>query len=315
MHFVPGQWVVVRGKAMGRIRSATDHSVTVEEADLRPEEKSTFEIPLEHVAEAIRPLVNPADAQRLLEEMHAVTERPAHPPDERALAYRRALRSGILEDQARELAGIYRGPIEPPEAQYQLFLERAVLGEIARALGGSRKLLAARLRNTAPPRWMGLPDRAAEVAAAKPPALTGYRAFGALAIDTRVAVGEGHPAVAVDAEPGIWFVYVREDEDFFVEALALHEGVINDCEQLVAVATCRGEASIHGARLWVFEETIADDGELVDDILASCEGVLNARVAQFGLGGDGSAFVYVAERNHRAVLVRAVMRDYMDDDE
>src|SRR5262249_53116880 len=139
--FESGQWVVVRGKALGQIKGVVGDTIVIEEADLAKDEASTIEIPLSRAADSLRPMVSADEAQALLDPL--CKDRPeAHTGSvsERSIAYRRAHKGGDLRHQVDALAGIYRHPAaDYPERQYRDVLEKAVFAELAHALGRSRK--------------------------------------------------------------------------------------------------------------------------------------------------------------------------------
>jgi RNA polymerase-interacting CarD/CdnL/TRCF family regulator len=308
--FEPGQSVVVRGKCLGKVISAGS-SIVVEELDLKPGEESQFEIPRDRATEALRPIVDRAGAERVLA---IVRERIARPPaDERALAYRRAIKSGDLEEQARLLAAAYRGPTESPENQYLERLEKSVFGELALVLGKSRKTLVARTRSAvlgeAPPRGLSLPDVSREVAAAVVPALKGLTTIGAFAVHDRIACGESRAEASVLAVPGIWFAYAldnREDDDVD-ELIAIHRDHVTEHAALKRAARLVGKSPIEGAHIAIFDEALADDRDIFEALGQTSHEILENRCATVGLGGDGLGRMYAAPTG-RAAYVRVDLR-------
>ena len=309
--FEIGQWVVLRGKALGRVTAIADDEIVVAKADLEPGEESTFAVPTASAAEQLRPMVTASDARALIERLGAA--RPAaddRPVADRSLAYRRASKRGDLAEQVETLAAIYRHP-EPayPERQYQGILEKVVFPELAHATGRSRKAIKADVRAAAlgqrRPASLALPDRAAELAAATPPPLAGHQPLGAFAIDTRVAIGEARPEVTLDARPGIWFAYTLGDMDGEgrYELVAVHAAVAGEALALRAGAAEVGSAVADGARMAVFDAAEADDEELADEVLPRGDGIVGERCAIVSIGGDGRFPVLAAHRRGKAVLV------------
>ncbi|MDX2086302.1 MAG: hypothetical protein SFX73_00575 [Kofleriaceae bacterium] len=235
------------------------------------------------------------------------------PADERSIAYRRAFKRGDLDEQARMLAAMYRGPAETPERQYQDLIERSVFGELALVLNTSRKALRARIRAAAlgepPPRSLGLADRGNELAAVTVPPIDGFDAIGAFAVDAKIGVGEANADVVLPAEPGIWLAYAVRDEDAddFSELVAVHVTRIGEFAELRRRAKKAGKAPFEGAHMSIFDEAVVDDREVVDRMLqADCE-IVDGRSASLGLGGDGIAEVRVARDGDRAICVRVLL--------
>src|SRR5688572_948993 len=166
-----GAKVIVRGRGLGVVTAITDGVIRVTESDLKPGEESIWEAS----PDAVRPLVSRPEAERLI----AILGNPGPrlPTEDRALAYRRAIKSGDLEEQAKLLAASYTGDAETPEIQYQERLEDSVYRELAIVLDISRKALRAKIRSArrgeAAPRSLALADRSAELAFELPP-LDGY---------------------------------------------------------------------------------------------------------------------------------------------
>ena len=139
-----GQPVVIRGRAIGTLVAIRDGMLVIEERDLEPGEESVLEVPIEQADKAVRAIASREQAVQAIRILATKPERP--PTQERASSYRRAYKGGELEEQARMLAAIYAGPLEPQERQYIEQLERSVLGELALVLGVSRKALRAQIR-------------------------------------------------------------------------------------------------------------------------------------------------------------------------
>lgn len=303
--FEPGQHVVVRGKGLGTVVSVGS-SILVDELDLKPGEESRFEIPQDRAAEALRPVVGRDSAERVLA---IVRERTARPTEDRALAYRRALKSGELEAQARLLAASYGGPRETPELQYQERLEKSVFGELAIALGTTRKVLAAKTRSAvlgeAPSRALSLPDMSREVAFAKVPDLKGLVPIGAFAVHERIACGEVRADASVDAVPGIWFAYasVNEEDEDIDELVAIHADHVGQLRELERGVRTIGKLPIEGAHVAIFDEAMADDVELFEAVAQAGREILEDRCAAVGLAGDGHGAMRVSPAG-RAAYVR-----------
>jgi RNA polymerase-interacting CarD/CdnL/TRCF family regulator len=309
MAFPLGAIVVVRGRALGKVVAVDERAIFVEELELDPGEESRFEIPLERAGETLRALVTRDEAERVLAIL--ATKPPRPPLAERSLAYRRAYKGGVLAEQARLLAASYVGPVEAPETQYQAQLERAVFGELALALGVSRKTLRARIRaaakGQAPPRELA--DRSAEVDAIEPPELAGYEAIGAFAVDARIAAGESRAEVVVAAEPGIWLAYAvkTDDDDDLSELVAVHRTKVGELAALCARARHVGSAPIDGAHFAIFDEAIAQDDETMERMQRAIFDIVDGRCAAVALGGDGVAQVHAAFVGKRAICVRATL--------
>ncbi len=304
--FEPGQRVVIRGRCLGTVISVGD-LILVEELDLEAGEESRFEIPTERALEEMRPIVGKPTAERVL----AIARQRAPRPDHRASAYRKAIKSGDLDEQAQLLAASYAGPQEPPEIQYQERLEKSVFGELALVLGKSRKSLRAQVRavtmTEAPSRALTLPDMTSEIVAANPPLLTGLELLGAFAVNAKLAVGESRADVAVEAVPGIWFAYASrdtEDEDDLDELIAVHRDHVAHIHELERSTRLIGKVPIEGAHIAIFDEALADDPELFDAIGQTGFDILEDRCAAVGLPGDGVGHVRVAPARGRAAYVR-----------
>jgi RNA polymerase-interacting CarD/CdnL/TRCF family regulator len=300
-----GESVVVRGRGLGTITSIRDSVIQVEEADLDHGESSHFEIDISRADEALRLVVSSEQATLLLPALREPRRRL--PTEKRAIAYHQALKRGDLTEQVHLLAAAYQGEQETPERQYLAKLEKRVYGELALALGISRKALAAKIRSAttgaATPRSLALPDRSAELAAAKLPHLRGYEAIGAFAIDRRIAVGEGAAAVALEATPGVWFAYAHPHGDDYDVLVAVHE---RSFAQLTSLRSQKvGVAAIEGAKIAIFDEALVDDPEVIDRMMRSGTDIVDDRAAVLALGGDGSAEIHATVVDGYAVHVRA----------
>jgi RNA polymerase-interacting CarD/CdnL/TRCF family regulator len=299
-----GQSVVVRGRGLGTVVAVRDGMIVVAERDLEAGEESQFEIPVERAGDAIRAVATLEEAERALA---LVATRPERlPAAERGIAYRRAVKRGDLDEQARMLATMYGGPSEAPERQYQDLIERRVFGELALVLKISRKTLRARIRAAA----LGeAAPRSVELAAVEVPPIDGFDAIGAFAVDAMIGIGEAHADVAVPAEPGVWFAYAARDDDAddFSELVGIHATKVGEFAVLRRDAKTAGKAAFEGAHMAIFDEAIVDDREIVDRMLrARCE-IVDGRCASLGLGGDGVAEVRVARAGERAICVRVVL--------
>ncbi len=315
MTFVVGQRVVLRGRALGVIQSISTTSITIEEADLESGEESQFEVPVERAGELLRPLVERERAQQLIAQLCSASDDPnALPVGQRAVLYRRAHKSGDLNQQAAVLAAIYRRPIpEAPERQYRELLEKTVFQELSHVLGKSRKKIKADIRAATlgqpQPAALNLPDRSAELSrfACLPP-VAGLEPIGAFAVESRIAIGEAHPGVVVEALPGIWLAYSQLGEDGIpAELVAVHESAVTDIPTLSRKSRMRGEAVAEGATMAIFDATMASDDEFVDEVLTAGEGIVSQRCAVTSSGGgDGRFPVRVAEIGDQAAYVRIV---------
>lgn len=141
-----GDTAVLRGRGLVKITSVGEDVIEVRPLG-QDAADGDFEVPRANAATMLREPVTPEIAQAALAALRSAPadERDA---DDRAIAYRRALKSGELADQIRELGAIYRrSEAEPPERQYTDALESAVYGELAFVLGRPRKQLKAELRS------------------------------------------------------------------------------------------------------------------------------------------------------------------------
>jgi hypothetical protein len=198
----------------------------------------------------------------------------------------------------RLLAASYAGPQETPERQYQERLEASVFGELALALGKSRKALRAQVREAAlseaPSRALALPDMARELAAARAPLLDGRELIGAFAVHDKLAVGESRADIVVPAKPGIWFAYVTRDDDDCESMIAIHSEHVGQLAELARTSRTIGKTGIEGAHMSIFDEAMSDDGEFLEAIGQTQFEIVEQRAAVVGLGGDGVALVKAA---------------------
>jgi RNA polymerase-interacting CarD/CdnL/TRCF family regulator len=310
MTFQLGQHVVLRGRAVGRVVAVTAETITVEELELRGGEESVFDVPASNAIDVLRPVVAADEARELLRQLADVAADEATSTGQRAIRYRRALKDGDLPTQIAVLATIYRHPSpEYPERQHLERLERAVFAELALALGRGRKALKAEVRalilGQPPPRSLQLQDRSEELARwDRLPTWEGHTGIGAFAVDSELAVGEAQPDVTFPAEPGIWLAYSREYHGDCGELVVVHQRFFEEAEQLIRNAVEGGRASAEGATMAIFDAAVADDDELVEEILYEGQGVVGQRCAVISLGGDGACRVQVSRKHGRAVLVR-----------
>jgi RNA polymerase-interacting CarD/CdnL/TRCF family regulator len=294
-----GATVVVRGRGIGTVAAIRDGMVLVDEADLKPGEESQFAVAVESVSETIRPIVERAEAERLI----GVLGKPGArlPIADRAIAYRRAIRSGDLEAQAKLLASSYIGKAELPEHQYQERLENSVYKELGIVLGISRKQLRAKIRSAnrgeAAPRSLALPDRSQELDI-ELPKLKGFKPIGAFAIDTRLAVGEARADVVMLVEHGVWLAYAKPAGDDFTQLVAVHRDSFDELATLAKQAKAIGRAGIDGAHIAIFDEAVLDDREIVDAMLQATFEIVEGRCAAVALGGDGAADVFSANKRY-----------------
>ena len=304
-----GERVVLRGRALGVITAITADTVTVTPLDARDGEGG-FELPVEHAGEGLRSLVT-AEAARAA--IAALSERRAHDEREvsdRALAYRRAVKSGDLSEQIRELGAIYhRKQHDHAERQYIGALEKAVYDELAIVLGKQRRALKAAVRSAAlgepPPASLSLPDRAAELAAQALPELAGYRALGPFAIDTKLAVGELAAELTLATLPGIWLAYVFGDVDEDTHHLiAVHRDAVEYLEDLARDASVHGEVTAEGATVSLCDLAQLEDRDFLEAISSEGDGIHGQRCVVWGIGGDGSFPVSASSRNRSIVYVR-----------
>jgi RNA polymerase-interacting CarD/CdnL/TRCF family regulator len=303
-----GQPVVIRGRAIGTLLAIRDGMLVIEERDLEPGEQSVLEVPVEQADKTVRAIASREQAEQAIRILATKPERP--PTQERALRYRRAYKGGDLEEQARMLAAIYAGPLEPQERQYIEQLERSVFGELALVLGVSRKSLRAQIRaatrGEAPPRSLGLADRRDELTAIELPHVDGLSAIGAFAVDAAIGVGEYRADVTMPATPGVWFAFAVRSEDDILELVAVHRDSIAMLTSLRARAERIGRAPIEGAHIAIFDEAIVDDEEIVQRMAQATFDIVDGRAAVVALGGDGVAEVSVVRDGKRAVCVCVV---------
>jgi hypothetical protein len=302
--FEPGQWVVVRGKTLGRIQGVVGDLIVIEEADLGKDEASTIEIPTSRAADSLRSMVTADEARALLD--HLCDDRPgahAGSVSERSIAYRRAHKGGDLRHQVDTLAGIYRHPAaDYPERQYRDILETTVFAELAHALGRSRKSVKAVVRAAVlgerPPVHLSLPDPTGLLAAhGDPPDLDGHEPLGAFVVDTSLAIGEAHAEVTTPAARGVWFAYVTGEMDSEEEPytlVAIHHAAVTNLIALSKMAKQIGEAIAEGALMAIFDAALIEDDEFVDEVFATACGIVGQRGAVMGTGGDGSFPVFAA---------------------
>lgn len=317
IRFQPGDWVVLRGKALGQIKELTAGNIVIDEADLEEGEESRFEVPIASAADVLRSMITAAEAQSMLDQL--AKKRPTadkRPMAERSVAYRRIHKSGDIAEQIKTLGAIYGHPHpEQPEKQYSSLLEKVIFPELAHALKRSRKAIKAEVRAAAlgqkPPASLALPDHAAQLAKVrKLPALAGYAPVGPFVIDTKLAVGEAHPEVTITAEAGIWFAYTLGDVDSDAfELVAFHQSALKSTAQLKEQATEIGEAVAEGAIMAIFDAAEAEDEEFADAVFEKRDGIVGQRCVVVSLGGDGGCPVFVATQNERAVYVRVVFSD------
>ena len=306
-----GQWVVLRGKALGCIKDITAENIVIEEADLEKGEESKFKVPADRAADVLRPMVTAAEARSLLDQLGR--EDPtadSRSVSDRSVTYRRVHKGGEIGEQVKTLGAIYRHPKpDYPERQYQDLLEKVILPELAHALKRSRKAVKADVRAAVlgqkPPAGLALPDHSAQLAkVGELPTLAGYEAIGPFFIDTKLAVGEHHADVTTAAEVGMWFAYRLGDmdaDDF--ELLAVHESAVNSAAQLKNEATQIGEVVAEGAKMAIFDAAEADDEEFADET-SKGDGIIGQRCAVISLGGDGRFPVFAATKNKRAICIR-----------
>ncbi len=304
-----GERVVVRGHGVGTITGVGTAVIRVKAIE-SGDDDGAYEIPVAQAGEVLRPLVTPDVAQAAIVTLKGVAGRESRDVADRSIAYRRAAKGGVLADQIRELAAIYRNP-EPeyPEKQYQELLERAVYGELALVLDRPLRSLKTEMRKAilgeGPPAVLAFPDHSAELAAARQPAIATYDAQGAFAIDTKLAIGELAAEVVLDAATGVWFAYTHgEMDDPEEHMIAIHRDHVTRHKVLDANAQPCGHSTAEAASIALCDLAQLDDLEFVNEVLSEGSGIHGQRCFRWHVGGDGRFPVRAASIDGRVVYVR-----------
>lgn len=303
-----GDTAVLRGRGLVKITSVGEDVIEVRPLG-QDAADGDFEVPRASASTMLRELVTREVAHAALAALRSGATDDRDEAD-RSIAYRRAVKSGDLAEQIRELASIYRRTeAEPPEHQYTDALEAAVYGELALVLDLPRRKLKAELRShllgEQPPSNLLLPDRSAELAAVAQPALPGYEAQGAFAIDTQLAVGELAPDLLIPAAPGIWLAYTHGDmDDAEHHLVAIHRDHVRDFAKLARAAKLLGEVTAHAASTALCDATVLEDREFVAAAQVEGAGVHGTHCFVWMVGGDGRFPVRTASANRRIVYVR-----------
>jgi RNA polymerase-interacting CarD/CdnL/TRCF family regulator len=308
--FELGQQLVLRGQGVVNVEAiAADGFVVV----LIDDRESTFEVPRETAAEALRPLVSAEQAQAALCRFDMEQMTAGLTAGQRAIRYRRAVKGGVLFDQIDALVAIYRHPdADYPEHQYRKPLEKAVMTELALVLGRNKKLLKAELRGVAcglveaAKSIASLPDRSADLSRHRSLTWSGYKGVGAFAVDTQIAIGEAYPLSKRAAENGIWLVYTKAGAaGETVELVAVHEEHFKNAQALVSQALLVAETEAQGNTIAVYDAAAAEDEDFVDDVQRAGQGSIGQRCVVVDLGSDSLCRVHVAHNAARgAILTR-----------
>lgn len=304
-----GEYVVVRGRTLGKITEIDEERIRVKPID-NADHEGAYEVPVAQAAETLRALVTADAAHAAIAALKASVGRESRDTADRSIAYRRALKGSVLADQIRELLAIYRSS-EPeyPENQYREPLERAVYGELALVLERPLRSLKAELRKAildeTPPEVLGFPDRSGELAAAAQPAIATYEAQGAFAIDTKLAIGELAAETVLDAAPGVWFAYTMgEMDDPGHHLIAIHRDHVEQRKALAAKARPRGHSTAEGAAVSLCDLAQLDDRDFVNEVISEGSGIHGQRCFVWHVGGDGHFPVRAASVDGRVVYVR-----------
>lgn len=319
MGYAKGDVVVVRGMGLGKVkRVGTDRSLELFFSD---NESDVLELTADEVPKRVRPAVNRATAEKLLQ----VLSTKEGDPDRRSwgeqyVELQRVLRASDAEPMAEKLQRLYRTP-RPLQATVERVIhnyEDMLLPELAQVLGRQVKALRSQLHLGQPAFGSSAPERPELPPAELPKNLpAGWTCLGTFRIHSgKLVAGETvesdieatfpgrkfHSNLTLKVRNGDWFAMAKKEK---WNGVFVHADAVPEFEKRLAKCRELGKVVIEGGVFCVLDQEVRDDGSFqrVQD-LARNEPV-DGRGFVVTTANDDAQAVHAVYEGSEAVIVAA----------